>query len=106
MKTKIILGSAILVVIILAITLGCVYGIKLTVTLDYGYSEGSRILGFEQKTEEVKTTRGSTYSPERPGRSGYTFKGWYKDSALTIPWSSTDKVTSNITLYAKWEAVA
>jgi len=106
MKAKIILVSSFLVIaVILAVTLGCVYGIKLTVTIDYGYSEGSRILGFEPKIEEFKVTRGSTFSPERPTRSGYTFKGWYKDSALTIPWSSTDKVRSDMTLYAKWEAI-
>jgi uncharacterized repeat protein (TIGR02543 family) len=42
-----------------------------------------------------------------PTKSGYTFGGWYKEAALTTAWSfTTDVVTANITLYAKWtEAV-
>ncbi|MEL7570611.1 MAG: InlB B-repeat-containing protein, partial [Eubacteriaceae bacterium] len=41
--------------------------------------------------------------PEVPFRGGYNFDGWYKDSQLTQKWDfSTDKVTSMITLYAKW----
>lgn len=36
---------------------------------------------------------------------GYTFDGWYKEAACTTPWDfATDKVTDNITLYAKWTA--
>jgi len=35
-------------------------------------------------------------------KEGYTFSGWYKDSGLKIQLSAKDKVTSNITLYAKW----
>ena len=43
--------------------------------------------------------------PTQPTRSGYTFGGWYKDSALTQAWNfSSDVVTSDITLYAKWVA--
>ena len=42
--------------------------------------------------------------PEDPTRTGYTFKGWYKDAALTQEWNfETDTVTADITLYAKWE---
>ena len=42
--------------------------------------------------------------PNNPTKSGSTFVGWYKDEALTEAWNfATDKVTSNITLYAKWE---
>ena len=39
-------------------------------------------------------------------RSGYTFKGWYSDSALTLgPYSGLSKTaTGNKTYYAKWEA--
>ena len=41
-------------------------------------------------------------SPE-PTKSGYLFVDWYKDAALTIAWDfNTDKVTSKMTLYAKW----
>lgn len=41
--------------------------------------------------------------PVLPTRVGYTFGGWYKDVGLTDDWDfSTDVVTSNMTLYAKW----
>lgn len=38
-----------------------------------------------------------------PIRTGYTFNGWYKDQACSIPWNfDTDILTSDLTLYAKW----
>ncbi len=41
---------------------------------------------------------------EAPMRVGYTFDGWYKDAATTIPWDfDQDKVNSNLKLYAKWK---
>lgn len=40
-----------------------------------------------------------------PNRPNYVFKGWYLDSELTIPFDFNEVVTSNITLYAKWEGV-
>ncbi|WP_313373200.1 InlB B-repeat-containing protein [Lysinibacillus pakistanensis] len=41
--------------------------------------------------------------PMNPIKADFTFAGWYKDANLTLPWNfSKDKVTSNITLYAKW----
>jgi uncharacterized repeat protein (TIGR02543 family) len=44
-------------------------------------------------------------APANPVRSGYTFGGWFKDQACTAAWDfASDKVTSNITLYAKWLA--
>ena len=42
--------------------------------------------------------------PADPTREGYDFAGWYKDEEYTTPWNfSTDKVTAETTLYAKWE---
>lgn len=41
--------------------------------------------------------------PAEPTKEGYTFDGWYQNSALSIIWNfSTDQVTSSMTLYAKW----
>jgi uncharacterized repeat protein (TIGR02543 family) len=40
-----------------------------------------------------------------PTRDGYTFAGWYKNASLTTAWNlTTDTVTGDVTLYAKWEA--
>lgn len=44
-------------------------------------------------------------TPAPTATDGYTFDGWYKEAACTTPWNfTTDKVTGNITLYAKWES--
>jgi uncharacterized repeat protein (TIGR02543 family) len=47
---------------------------------------------------------GSTIAkPDNPIRSGYTFAGWYTDTSFTTAWNfGTDKVTSIMTLFAKW----
>lgn len=42
-----------------------------------------------------------------PVREGYTFIGWYRDSACTDAWNfDTDKVTSTMVLYGGWEIYA
>lgn len=48
---------------------------------------------------------GETISaPTPPTKAGFTFEGWFKNSSLTQEWNfSTDVVTANTVLYAKWE---
>ncbi|MFT9820382.1 InlB B-repeat-containing protein [Lysinibacillus sp. NPDC056185] len=42
-------------------------------------------------------------APSTPVKNGYQFTGWYKDAELKNAWDFTkDKVTADITLYAKW----
>lgn len=42
--------------------------------------------------------------PEPPTREGYTFTGWFKDSACQVLWrEQVDTITEEITLYAGWE---
>ncbi|MCL2844431.1 MAG: InlB B-repeat-containing protein [Chitinivibrionia bacterium] len=50
---------------------------------------------------------GSTISaPVAPVRAGFTFNGWYRDAALTIPWNFTDDVIGgDITLFARWTEI-
>lgn len=49
---------------------------------------------------------GTITAPTAPTRAGFTFDGWYKESALTTPWNfAIDTVTANTTLYAKWTAI-
>ena len=44
-------------------------------------------------------------APTPPTKTGYDFDGWYKEGAHTNLWNfSTDTVTADITLYAKWTA--
>lgn len=57
-------------------------------------------------------TEGDTYAlpingiiPDliNPSRVGYTFRGWYRDQACTVPWNfPTDILVADMTLYAKW----
>lgn len=43
--------------------------------------------------------------PTAPTKEGYALEGWYKETGLTNKWNfGTDKVTENITLYARWVA--
>ena len=46
---------------------------------------------------------GLAIEPADPTKTGYTFAGWYKESGCINAWNfATDTVTSDITLYAKW----
>ena len=49
---------------------------------------------------------GNRYFPPIPQKSGYIFRGWFLDSACTIPWVSTTKVKKEMALYPKWEKEA
>ncbi|MFC4804443.1 InlB B-repeat-containing protein [Filifactor villosus] len=42
--------------------------------------------------------------PVPPTRAGYTFDGWYTDTAYTTPWNFSDPVTADMILYAKWNS--
>ena len=45
--------------------------------------------------------------PETPVKNGYAFIGWYTDTTYTTAWNfEVDRVSSHMTLYAGWEAVA
>jgi len=44
--------------------------------------------------------------PPNPERDGYGFVAWYKDAAWGTEWNfASDRVNSNMTLYAKWSTV-
>lgn len=49
---------------------------------------------------------GSTITaPTAPTKDNFNFAGWFKEESLTNEWIFlSDKVESNITLYAKWDA--
>lgn len=48
---------------------------------------------------------GLAKKPAAPTKSGFKFIDWYSNAALTKPFPFTTKITANITLFAKWEAV-
>lgn len=46
---------------------------------------------------------GTATKPEDPVIDGWFFRGWHTDEECTEPFDFNTPVTSNITLYAKWE---
>lgn len=48
------------------------------------------------------TVGGKTVKPEDPHRAGYSFGGWYEDSACTTPYTFGQTLTATKTVYAKW----
>ncbi|SHJ12322.1 Listeria/Bacterioides repeat-containing protein [Clostridium cavendishii DSM 21758] len=61
-------------------------------------SQGGSIVGNLQVDNNNLIT-----APTSPTKTGYTFGGWYKELACITPWNfTTDKVTNNMTLFAKW----
>ncbi|GHT14110.1 hypothetical protein AGMMS4956_11340 [Bacteroidia bacterium] len=75
---------------------------------DFGYIIGIYILTFNSQdgspvlSQTVEQGEKAS-QPAAPTRAGYTFGGWYQDTAYTNAWNfATDIVSANTTLYAKW----
>jgi len=59
--------------------------------------------GAEEYQNRVIADGSLLIEPQRPTRAGYTFLGWYNGDAV---WDfTTNKVTADITLKAKWERI-
>lgn len=68
-----------------------------SVIYDFAGHGGTRVTDCIPEGTVIET------APEVPTASGYRFDGWFKEESYTNLWNfETDKVTSNITLYAKW----
>lgn len=66
-------------------------------TITFNSNGGSAV-----SSQEVTSGR-TAAQPGDPTRTGYTFGGWYADPGLTDSWDfGTDKVTTDMTLYARW----
>ena len=63
--------------------------------------------GSPEPEPKENISHGDTISePATMTKTNYTFGGWYKEAAFTNQWNfTTDTVTGNITLYAKWNKV-
>ena len=68
-------------------------------TVTFDSNGGSKVNSVDVASGEKVT------KPADPTRSGYEFKGWYKDNGTFLQEWNFDKdvVTADITLYAKWE---
>jgi uncharacterized repeat protein (TIGR02543 family) len=116
-KKTILLTSIVVVICILALVFGLVFGIKCTVTLEHFYLVPEDVATNHDKPSlnayfdakawgktycYEKVTRCSHYNPYTPSRDGYVFGGWYQDAAFTVPFIPGTAVSHDITLYAKW----
>jgi len=72
-----------------------------TFTVSFDSNQGSLV---SNSTDVPYNT--TIVAPTAPTKVGYDFAGWYKDSAITNAWAfSSDVITANTTLYAKWTAL-
>ncbi len=78
------------------------------VTLYALWKVNSYTLSFQSNGGAVVPTQNISYNvtataPTAPTKPGYTFGGWFKETALINQWNFTrDVITANMTLYAKW----
>ena len=69
-----------------------------TLTVQFEENGGSAVADMDGLSYDATIS-----APTEPTKTGYTFAGWYKDENYATQWNfSSDKVTDNITLYAKW----
>jgi uncharacterized repeat protein (TIGR02543 family) len=59
--------------------------------------------GTPAPTAQTVTGGGKATEPAAMTKANHVFGGWYQDAGFTTPWNfTTDTVSANITLYAKW----
>ena len=76
-------------------------GSPATYTVSFDSNGGSAVAGQSVASGNLAS------KPADPVLAGFLFGGWYQDPGLTAPWDfSTNKVTKDLTLYAKWTAGA
>ncbi len=83
---------AICVLLVLATLVGCA-----TKTYKVTFYNGSTVV-----TTQTVNANESAKKPADPTKEGYTFSGWFTDSALTKEYKFTEKVTADLKLYAKF----
>ncbi|MBQ9900263.1 MAG: InlB B-repeat-containing protein [Acholeplasmatales bacterium] len=76
--------------------------VKYTVTFN---TNGGSYIAPREVVEGENVSKPTNPTKEATATETYTFAGWYTDESLTKSFSfSTTPITSDITLYAKWEA--
>ena len=90
------------------IIVACVAVILIVLAVDLGTNPGFTV-SFDSKGGTDVAPQQIMYGnliepPEPPTREGYTFTGWFRDSACYEYWSmEVDKVEGDLTLYAGWK---
>ena len=60
------------------------------------YSDGTKY------TSQSVRYEGCAYEPAAPTKTGYSFAGWYADSSFNTKFNFNTKLTSDVSIYAKW----
>ena len=68
-------------------------------TISFDTNEGTSVADIEQYYG-TDVTR-----PADPAKTGYSFGGWFSDSALRTPYVFTTMPAEDITVYAKWNVI-
>jgi uncharacterized repeat protein (TIGR02543 family) len=83
--------------------------ISRTITLNWSNDKNAGTIAFESNggsaVPMLRLLAGTDISsrmPAVPTRTGYTFAGWYTDTALTNSFKATTMPPGNTTLFAKW----
>ena len=79
------------------------YNLYVTITDKESYTVTFNTNGGSEIEPVAVVDGGRLAKPKDPTRQGYTFKGWHKEDGTEWDFEK-DTVTSDITLYAKWEA--
>ena len=69
-----------------------------TYTVTFNSNGGSAV------SSQTVTDGDTATEPQAPTKEDYSFDCWCSDAELTTEYDFNDPVTSDITLYAKWEA--
>lgn len=99
MKNKILLFYVLTCLSMTVLLCGCGNSTQYAVHFENNYDSSG-----EYSSQMVNSGKKIT-EPDAPVRNGYVFLGWYQDAGLTEEWNfKKDKVKSEITLYAGWDA--
>lgn len=85
---------------------GAVQDYILTVTRTTGHMVIFNTMGGSSLESVLVDNGGKVGKPGDPTRSGYTFSGWYTNSACTALYNFSIPVTEDLTLYAGWTATS
>ena len=78
------------------VTISGIDHVSYDVTFDYN-------LSYDYSETQTITPTNNTLTIPTPTNTGYVFKGWYTDEECTEYYDFSERVTSDMTLYAAWE---
>lgn len=71
-------------------------------TISFNAGTGPAAADIKNMPAPVLAENGKISAPTAPKASGWTFEGWYLDTACESAWTADHAFTADATLYAKW----